>query len=63
MQRLTMDEAVTHCEAGLGIWEWASNDQSSEPDVVWPAAVACRRLIPWRSSTSFESLSLMIAFT
>ena len=49
MQRLTMDEAVTHCEAGLGIWEWASNDQSSEPDVVWPAAVACRRLIPWRS--------------
>ena len=29
-----MDEAVKHCEAGLGIWEWASNDQGGEPDVV-----------------------------
>ena len=26
-QWLTMDEAVKHCEAGLGIWQWASNDQ------------------------------------
>ena len=26
-QWLTMDEAIKHCEAGLGIWEWASNDQ------------------------------------
>jgi xylulose-5-phosphate/fructose-6-phosphate phosphoketolase len=33
-QWLTMDEAVKHCEAGLGIWEWASNDRGSEPDVV-----------------------------
>ncbi len=31
---LTMDEAVKHCEAGLGIWEWASNDKGHEPDVV-----------------------------
>ncbi len=31
---LTMDEAVKHCTAGIGIWEWASNDQGSEPDVV-----------------------------
>jgi xylulose-5-phosphate/fructose-6-phosphate phosphoketolase len=29
-----MDQAVKHCEAGLGIWEWASNDQGGEPDVV-----------------------------
>ena len=29
-----MDEAVRHCQAGLGIWEWASNDKGSEPDVV-----------------------------
>jgi len=29
-----MDEAVKHCEAGLGIWQWASNDQGGEPDVV-----------------------------
>jgi xylulose-5-phosphate/fructose-6-phosphate phosphoketolase len=33
-QWLTMDEALKHCEAGLGIWEWASNDRGSEPDVV-----------------------------
>jgi xylulose-5-phosphate/fructose-6-phosphate phosphoketolase len=33
-QWLTMDEAVKHCEAGLGIWRWASNDHGSEPDVV-----------------------------
>jgi xylulose-5-phosphate/fructose-6-phosphate phosphoketolase len=33
-QWLTMDEAVNHCQAGLGIWEWASNDKGCEPDVV-----------------------------
>jgi xylulose-5-phosphate/fructose-6-phosphate phosphoketolase len=33
-QWLTMDEAVKHCTAGLGIWEWASSDRGSEPDVV-----------------------------
>ena len=31
---LTMDEAIKHCNAGIGIWEWASNDKGSEPDVV-----------------------------
>jgi len=31
---LTMEEAVRHCAAGLGIWSWASNDQGGEPDVV-----------------------------
>jgi xylulose-5-phosphate/fructose-6-phosphate phosphoketolase len=33
-QWLTMDEAIVHCTQGLGIWQWASNDQDSEPDVV-----------------------------
>src|SRR5437868_622170 len=33
-QWLTMDEALKHCTAGLGIWEWASNDKGGEPDVV-----------------------------
>jgi xylulose-5-phosphate/fructose-6-phosphate phosphoketolase len=33
-QWLTMDEAVKHCTAGIGIWTWASNDEGSEPDVV-----------------------------
>jgi xylulose-5-phosphate/fructose-6-phosphate phosphoketolase len=33
-QWLTMDEAVVHCTEGIGIWQWASNDQGFEPDVV-----------------------------
>ena len=34
LQYLTMDEAVRHCTKGIGIWEWASNDdQGKEPDV------------------------------
>jgi xylulose-5-phosphate/fructose-6-phosphate phosphoketolase len=33
-QWLTMDAAVAHCTEGIGIWQWASNDQRSEPDVV-----------------------------
>jgi xylulose-5-phosphate/fructose-6-phosphate phosphoketolase len=33
-QWLTMDEAVIHCTEGIGIWQWASNDQGGEPDVV-----------------------------
>ncbi|MBV8189391.1 MAG: phosphoketolase family protein [Alphaproteobacteria bacterium] len=33
-QWLTMDEAIKHCDAGIGIWEWASNDKGQEPDVV-----------------------------
>jgi xylulose-5-phosphate/fructose-6-phosphate phosphoketolase len=31
---LTMDEAIVHCTRGLGIWQWASNDEGGEPDVV-----------------------------
>jgi len=33
-QWLDMDAAVKHCTAGIGIWEWASNDKGHEPDVV-----------------------------
>ncbi len=33
-QWLTMEQAVIHCTQGLGIWQWASNDQDEEPDVV-----------------------------
>ena len=33
-QWLTMDAAVTHCTEGLGVWQWASNDQNSGPNVV-----------------------------
>jgi xylulose-5-phosphate/fructose-6-phosphate phosphoketolase len=33
-QWLDMDSAIKHCTAGIGIWEWASNDKGTEPDVV-----------------------------
>jgi xylulose-5-phosphate/fructose-6-phosphate phosphoketolase len=33
-QWLDMDAAVAHCTAGMGVWQWASNDQGGEPDVV-----------------------------
>lgn len=34
LQYLDMDSAIKHCTAGIGIWEWASNDKGAEPDVV-----------------------------
>jgi xylulose-5-phosphate/fructose-6-phosphate phosphoketolase len=37
-QWLTMDAAVKHCSEGIGIWQWASNDQQAEPDVVMACA-------------------------
>ena len=33
-QWLTMEQAVKHCSQGIGVWEWASNDQNEEPDLV-----------------------------
>ena len=33
-QWLDIESAIEHCSAGLGIWEWASNDRGTEPDVV-----------------------------
>jgi xylulose-5-phosphate/fructose-6-phosphate phosphoketolase len=37
-QWLNMDAAVHHCTAGIGIWEWASNDKDYDPDVVMACA-------------------------
>jgi len=37
-QYLDMDAAIKHCSKGIGIWDWASNDQGSEPDVVIASA-------------------------
>ncbi|OGT20001.1 MAG: phosphoketolase, partial [Gammaproteobacteria bacterium RBG_16_57_12] len=42
LQWLDMDAAIKHCSAGIGIWEWASNDHDAEPDVV----LACAGDIP-----------------
>ncbi|WP_208153666.1 phosphoketolase family protein (plasmid) [Sinorhizobium medicae] len=41
LQWLDMDAAVVHCRAGLGVWEWASNDEG-DPDAV----VACAGDVP-----------------
>ncbi|HKS81700.1 MAG TPA: phosphoketolase family protein [Candidatus Acidoferrales bacterium] len=37
-QWLSMPAAIRHCTAGIGIWDWASNDQGLEPDVVIASA-------------------------
>jgi len=37
-QWLDMDAAIRHCSQGIGIWDWASNDQGTEPDVVMACA-------------------------
>lgn len=42
LQYLDMDTAIKHCTAGVGLWEWASNDQGVEPDLV----MACAGDIP-----------------
>lgn len=35
LQFLNMEEAIEHCTKGVGIWDWASNDQGQDPDVVF----------------------------
>jgi len=37
-QWLSLDDATKHCAAGIGIWEWASNDRGTDPDVVMACA-------------------------
>ncbi len=51
-QWLTMDAAVRHCSAGIGIWDWASNDQGGEPDVV----MACAGDVPTLETLAAVSL-------
>src|SRR5437867_2428241 len=41
LQYLDMEAAVEHCTKGLGIWNWASNDQGAEPDVVMASCGDC----------------------
>jgi xylulose-5-phosphate/fructose-6-phosphate phosphoketolase len=51
-QWLDMDDALAHCAAGIGIWEWASNDRNSEPDVV----MACCGDVPTLETLAAVSL-------
>jgi len=46
LQYLTMEDAVTHCTKGIGIWNWASSDNGEEPDAV----MACAGDIPTMES-------------
>jgi xylulose-5-phosphate/fructose-6-phosphate phosphoketolase len=56
LQYLTMDEAVKHCTKGIGIWEWASNDdcgvEPDEPDVI----MACCGDIPTMESLAATAI-------
>ena len=54
-QWLTMEEALTHCTAGIGIWPWASNDEGVEPDLVMAAAGDVPTLRSWQPSKSCAS--------
>src|SRR4029077_10028192 len=38
LQFMSMEAAIIHCTKGIGIWDWASNDQDGEPDVVMASA-------------------------
>jgi xylulose-5-phosphate/fructose-6-phosphate phosphoketolase len=49
---LSMDEAIVHCTRGAGIWEWASNDDHGEPDVV----LACAGDIPTLETLAATSI-------
>ncbi len=41
-QWLSVDEALAHCERGIGLFPWASNDAGGDPDVV----LACAGDVP-----------------
>jgi xylulose-5-phosphate/fructose-6-phosphate phosphoketolase len=51
-QWLNMDAAIKHCTAGLGIWDWASNDRGGDPDVV----MACAGDVPTLETLAAVSL-------
>jgi xylulose-5-phosphate/fructose-6-phosphate phosphoketolase len=52
LQYLNMDEAVKHVAKGIGIWDWASNDQGGEPDVV----MACCGDVPTKEALAATAL-------
>nr|WP_269320312.1 phosphoketolase family protein [Nocardioides sp. URHA0032] len=52
LQYLSMDDAIVHCTKGVGIWEWASNDSDTGPDVV----MACAGDVPTMETLAAVSL-------
>lgn len=56
LQYLTMDEAVKHCTKGIGIWDWASNDDcGTEPDIP-DVVMACCGDIPTMESLAATAI-------
>jgi xylulose-5-phosphate/fructose-6-phosphate phosphoketolase len=53
LQYLTMDQAIDHCTQGIGIWDFASNDDGAQPDVV----MACAGDIP--TSESLAAVAIL----
>ena len=51
-QYLNMEQAIEHCSKGIGIWEWASNDQGGEPDAV----LACAGDVPTEEALAAAAL-------
>jgi xylulose-5-phosphate/fructose-6-phosphate phosphoketolase len=49
---LSMDDAIVHCTRGIGIWEWASSDEGTEPDVV----LACCGDVPTLETLAATSI-------
>jgi xylulose-5-phosphate/fructose-6-phosphate phosphoketolase len=52
LQYLDMEKAIIHCTKGIGIWDWASNDEAGEPDVV----MACAGDIPTQEALAATAL-------
>jgi len=52
LQYLSIDQAIVHCTKGIGIWDWASNDQGSEPDLV----MACAGDVPTMEALAATAL-------
>ncbi len=52
LQYLTMEQAITHCTKGIGIWDWASNDDGGEPDLV----MACAGDVPTQEALAATAL-------
>lgn len=52
LQYLSIEEAIAHCTKGIGIWDWASNDQGVEPDLV----LACAGDIPTQEALAATAL-------
>jgi len=52
LQYLDMNAAIQHCTKGIGIWDWASNDEGGEPDVV----MACAGDIPTQEALAATDL-------